>query len=652
MYPKRFAHDALSFIIEDPRRYMLGSLVNPTGTSSKLVSAASPYWSEDEVAQFEAAVAAYRPAAPPDKTKAADRRNWTRSIRRIKLDVLRALPKHRLTAAMRRHVQEEERLFPHNITGARFTEAQVIGSLMGASEIARASDEDVINAFRTVPDASGWDHPRRSMIGGNIQLSREFATFAKENVARASRLLKAFEPQYGTRAAGYALDALSEVAAPEVVLGLLRDLVGRGFDSEEFRDSASRAIERLVGREATINDDIIALLEGWLTAPLPRGTSDDEALDEGDIDTGVQATGDQHAQSNSRSLLWGQGGLSFVPGGDYLILEALTQIRLSRSESDQLDATLRAYLEQGRDPKIWDNLLQSLAYLHPTDYARRASFLEQVLIKVPALVGSTEAARLLAQAHWWDEKFADSQLDPWRDARSPIVRQAYGEIVAVAAVTQPALTWAQTRLEALVEDRTLTDARTGAALTAAHLWNHQEQRSVAAVLLSSLIAGGGAGVWMAAFEVFRVVDELTPDPATVSFLTVIAERLSDAPQLDATFVVERLAGLLPHQAVLVGRLAVGLIAAWRQDLGNMQTATAAAAPQLVDLAVTLHRLGPETREIGTTLFEKLIDVDAWMARQTLDEIDNRFRERAPSPRPRLARRRVTHGRRTLRAGRS
>jgi hypothetical protein len=57
-----------------------------------------------------------------------------------------------------------------------------------------------------------------------------------------------------------------------------------------------------------------------------------------------------------------------------------------------------------------------------------------------------------------------------------------------------------------------------------------------------------------------------------------------------------------------------------------------AASRLVDLAVTLHRLGPETREVGTTLFEQLIGIDAYEARQTLDEIDNRFQEAARAPR--------------------
>ena len=133
-------------------------------------------------------------------------------------------------------------------------------------------------------------------------------------------------------------------------------------------------------------------------------------------------------------------------------------------------------------------------------------------------------------------------------------------------------------------------------------------------------------------------DELMPDSPTVSLLTGIADQIGTAPGLDATLLVERLGTLLPHEAELVGRVAEGLIGAWRTEIGDVRTGTAAAAPQLVDLAVTLHRLGPETQEIGTVLFGRLIEVDAWEARKTMDAIDNRFLDEVPPRRRRLARR--------------
>jgi len=621
---------------------MLGSLQDVTATSSTLVAAASAHWPEEDAARFEAAIAAYRPAPPADQTDPGERRTWARSVRRMKVALLRALPKHRLSAEARRRVEEEERRFPARETGSGFAKARVIGSIMQAAEIARASDEAVINAFRTVPDASGWDHPRDWTVGGNIQLSREFATFAKDAPERAARLLKALTPETGTRAAGHALDALSEDAPPELVLDVLRDAVGRGCDGEEFRASASRAIDRLVERKVRIDDDIILLLESWI-AVLQTATTvvDDSDAGSNDVDAGLDTAKSRikgREDSVHLSPLWGYGGFSIVPGGEYPILEALVRVRLARGESDRLDEVLRSYLDHSRNVRVWDGLLRFLPYLHPSDAPRRAAFLDRLLGEVPALVGSKAAAHLLAQAHWWGPDFTNGQLDHWRDAGSRSARQGYGELVTVVALTQPGLDWAQARLEELFRDDTLDDARAGAALTAVNIWNSPKHRGASARLLTRLLARGGPEIWTAAFDLFRITDELTPDPDTVSLLTAIAERLGEAPRLDATFVVDRLATLLPHQAMLVACLAKGLIAGWHTELSDIRTATAGVASQLVDLAVTLHRLGPETREIGTGLFEELISIEVYAARQTLDELDNRFREQSRPPRRRLPRR--------------
>lgn len=641
-FPERFAGQALAFLLEDPRRYTLGSISDVTSTSARLVRTASVNWADEEIARLESAVGGFRPPAPSDLTEVIDRRRWNHSVRRIKLSLLRALPKNRLTAGMRRRVEEEKRIFPEPEPDSRSTGAHFIGAAMDSAMIARASDEDVIRAFQALPDATGWNHPRDWMVGGNIQLSREFANFAKENPIRAIRLIGSFDRENGTRAAGCVLEAISEDAAPEEVLQLFRDVVHRGFDSGHFRELACRAIVKLLRRKALIADDVLAILEGWLASPETGGGATGDGESEADGDTGVEATGAKSSDEEAgiwRSFLWGHGGVSFVSGGDFPVLEALMRIRFERGEYDQIEEMLNAYLDRRQEFDVWTDVLRFLPYLYPNGSAHRAAFLERLFEEIPALVETREAAHLAARVRWSNGEFVDSQLDRWKDSRSRGARQAYGEIVALAALTRSAPGWAQNRLDTLVEDGALQDARTGAALTAAHLWPDADCRPGAGVLLTSLLGSGGTDIWKAAFELFRLTDELTADPPTVSLLEEIADKIDSAPPVDATFVLERLGTLLPHQAELVGRVADGLIRTWRTELGDTRTRTAAAAPQLVDLAVTLHRLGPETRELGTMLFEQLIEVDAWEARKTMDEIDNRFMDQAPPKRRKLPRQR-------------
>ena len=52
-----------------------------------------------------------------------------------------------------------------------------IGSIMSSADIAKASDDAVINAFKTLPDSTMWSHPSDWEKGGNIQLAREVCQF-------------------------------------------------------------------------------------------------------------------------------------------------------------------------------------------------------------------------------------------------------------------------------------------------------------------------------------------------------------------------------------------------------------------------------------------------------------------------------------------
>jgi len=89
----------------------------------------------------------------------------------------------------------------------------------------------------------------------------------------------------------------------------------------------------------------------------------------------------------------------------------------------------------------------------------------------------------------------------------------------------------------------------------------------------------------------------------------------------SSFVVERLETLLPHQAELIGRLALEITEQWKDSLGDISTSIAATTPELVNLALTLHRLDGPAKELGTTLFERLIQTQAYGAHEALQEID-------------------------------
>ena len=639
--PERFAGPALEFLFADDRRYCLRSSGAMTGSSTRLVEAVSPHWSAQEVERFESAMMQYNPVPGPDVTDVERRRSWTTVVRRIKLTILRAVPKHRLTAKGRRHIEQEERVFPDAHLGTRSLAARRIGSIVDAAAMARAKDEDVINAFRTLPDETGHRHPKRFMAGGNVQLSSAFADYSKENPERAIHVLKAFDAKIGTRAAGYALEAMSEEAAPDLVLDVLYDVVGRGFDSEELRTSTSRAITTLVGRAVRIDDKTVAILEKWLAEPNTDEAGTENTDDQTEAETAMGSAPDDREEEDCthRSMLWGHGGFSRMPSGDCSVVVALIGILSARNELDRMYRTLDAYLERCKDPPAWDRVLEVLPRPSQDEGTRRADFLNRLFTEVPELIESKAAMYTVINSRRWSGDFADSQLDRWKDSERTSARQTYGEIVAMTSLLDPSLGWARARQDDLVNSPALRDARAGAALTAAHLWSHPAARPRTANLLLALLPEDEPDVWKAVSEIFRISNELTPDEPTIALLEAIAEKPGHALRRNANFVAMRVATLLPHEAELVARVAECLISDWRSEIGDRQTTTAMAAQELVDLAVTLHRLGPSTREVGTRLFEELLEINTHEARQTLDELDSRFREGAPSQRPRLARHR-------------
>ena len=131
---------------------------------------------------------------------------------------------------------------------------------------------------------------------------------------------------------------------------------------------------------------------------------------------------------------------------------------------------------------------------------------------------------------------------------------------------------------------TMEEARAGAALSAAHLWNDTATRRGACDLLTRLLAGGGKGVWKGASEVFRTVDKLTPDPATVALLEVFAKSDIDREAIGwhTERLIKSLGTLLPHEGELVGRVAKNLVAAAKRKLAKDATRPWYSGSELVD----------------------------------------------------------------------
>ncbi|MFY0579192.1 hypothetical protein ACN28S_37370 [Cystobacter fuscus] len=338
-----YAQDAFSFLMADSRRFHLGSIADESGTTKVLIRAASPYWSRELRNAFVQRVRAYRPPDVPD-LDVKSRQGLARLLRKVRLGLIKALPHESLDHEVKSHVQQESRIFPDERIGVRELGARFIGSPMSTESMLKASDDDILNAFRKIPDRTDWDHPRHFMQGGNIQLSRDFADFAKHQPERATGIISRLGPEIGSRASGLALHAMSETAAPDLVVATFLDVARRGFASEEFRGSAAHAIERLVDRNVAIPEEVITILQGWLgDVPEPEANAPDDN----------DARGRREKDGDSvHAILWDSHHFASLPSGNFPILETLTRILIARGENDRIVDIWEAHLARRETPRF------------------------------------------------------------------------------------------------------------------------------------------------------------------------------------------------------------------------------------------------------------------------------------------------------------
>ncbi|WP_140797778.1 AAA family ATPase [Myxococcus xanthus] len=635
---KEYAQDAFDFLMADSRRFYLGNYADESSTTRALIRAASPHWPQKMLVAFVRRIRTYRPPGGT-KVNAERMRIRARSLRIHCLGLLKALPQESLDQEVRSHIRQEARVFQDERTRIPIPSFRSIDSPMSTEAMLKASDDNILNAFRTLPDLTETRHPRDSMRGGNMQLSQAFADFAKKQPERATRLITRFDPFFGSRAVGMALRAIAETAAPTLVVTTLIDAERRGFYSEEFRSSSASAIERLASRNVVIDEEVITLLQGWLC-----DASDPDAPESDDDE--IRGLGKKDETKGVRPILWDKTHFTILPHGNFPTLEALTRTLIVRGEHDRIVEIWERHLARRENPKVWRALLRYLPYINPTDKAARGRLIDELFRRYPKIAESHDAVHLLGYAHWWAPDQVRELLYSWRAREEPWLQQVLGEISTLVAAVHPTLDWATCLLDEGLASNTPPERKIGIAFSAARLWEDPKLRARANAVLITLIPQADPKLWSAILDIFRLAKNLRDTIEVASLLETMAAHICKAGKQDNTFLASQLQDLLPEHAVVVGQLTNGVITNLIDDLGDLRTSAAHSAPELVNISITLHRLGGPTRDLGIHLFEQMIRINAFTARATLEEIDSRFPTGpAPARRPRLPRRsaRAKHG---------
>jgi len=631
----QLAQNALEWILQDQRRFQLGTARGHRSATINLVRASAPHWLPEEIDRFQESVSNYHPKVPDYLKEPGQRKVFNDIVRATKKDILQAIGVERLKPENRDLITTEQRALGdrHDYSIGK-VQGGYIGSPMESAAMIKAKDSHILKIFHEVPDNTKWDHPKDWMRGGNIQLSRAFAEFARTDPERAIRLIDQFQPLLQERAAGYALEALADDSSNDSrVIEAFLDLHDRGFKAEDFRASVVRAIEKIACRKGCISEEVTGRLVDWLLitpVPVEEEGEDEEA----ELST---ISGDEDVREGS--IVWGHGGISVLPGGNYIILSALASILLNRGEvgRDRYLKILEDHLLREHDSNIWKALLYRLENAGGSTPQKVSAFIRKLFDRFPEIIATQEAVMFLAHAQRWDDQLVLDLISDWNNSDRIFLQRAYGELVGLIATEKAKDNWVHVRDEIISSGA--DDVKIGLAHAAVNMWSEERLRKSSGETLVALLQDASKELVATVMDVFRITYELVPDATTVKLLRGLANPSTDLSASPSDFVVERLQGLLPYEAELIATIAEKLVAAWRDELGDIRTGKAAVAPQLTDLALTLHRMGGVLRQTGVALFESMIEMDACGARETLVEIDGRFSLPRPGIRPRLKRRR-------------
>lgn len=597
---------AASYLGGDPRRLHVG-WANPGENTLTLLRAIAPLLNAGATADLVQKImeSSHRNEHEGTAERRRARLAYNRRHRARLLDALRAAP---LKASVRANLQPEVHAEAED--EASFTRVREVGSHVTTEQVAKMRDRDILSLFSTLPDSTEFTHPKRFLSGGSVQVSRVLASVIKarpEYRARDIKLLKKFAPSTHQRPVALGFEALIEgglgLPAAEVLLAELDRL---GFGSAEFRTTVAYALEKLANGEVAASTSTIGLLASWLT----------EA---------TEIESPRTSDERDRPILWGGGGGS-LPWGNYPILSALSVLLLVRPQPDfdtWVDLLLK-HLERRESPRVWEALSYQLRFVSRASDGRGFEFVTRLFEKFPSLLASGAGVRLIGiTSQWIPERQVQLWLDGVRGTGWARANQAYGELVGLIATREDAPEWASDAMRSILAADADAETRRGLVVVAARLWEDPVRRIRATdALVAACAFADERGAYDQIMRVFDVSESIAWDASTKAIVRALLDNqrvlsghsFKFADQLEPLLVVD------PSQIV---PLLAAYVAQQTNPGGDQSRDLFSSGPKLVELALTVQRLGDDYKSTGLDLFGQLLDVGCYGSADALKEIDAR-----------------------------
>ncbi len=613
----------LDFLCYDPRRLVLGPYSDHHRDSRKLIQAVVPYLDQSQLQRLEEVfVNWHRYGRDPDDD-AETRRRRLRWDRQDRLRLLRSLPREFMSRATLRLVEEEERAFPDlEDRDIWFTGMREVTSPVSVEQMAKGSDEDVINIFAELTDEHGWDHPRHQwgpIKGGAIQAGRELARLAETDAERAVRLVRRLQPGLNDGPVSDVLRNLKKAGyGCNDIYALIEELSAKGFGSDSFRQAAAHTVEEAVCEACPVPESLLSVMEGWLVSVDP-GSQDNSGNKERD-----------------GSLLWGHGALSSLPHGNFPVLAALSRACLVSKPPlmDRWLGILEGHLLRSESPRVWASIAwRYLRWLNLAEPIRAQAFLDHLFLDYPTVLGTVEGIHLMAYFQYW---ITPDHARRWLDHMEQVGGQGvqgYGEVLMLRHALFPAEEWPRLRvreLTASTEEGTAKQ-RAGIAYAVVHLWSEPGHRNLAHGYLLQLLGSQEEHVLHALANIF-LTQSLFPDQPTRELLDGLCTHRALLRDQRAEHLGEHLEALVEAEPERVARLCQAVLDEAGEAMGNLATSWYLSGEPFTAIALALQDMGEPHRGAGLALFERMLEFNLPQARELTLSLDKRMPNLTNPPR--------------------
>jgi pimeloyl-ACP methyl ester carboxylesterase len=606
-YPDR----AFSYLMSDSRRLVLGSYSDVHKESVTLIGAVCPLLNNEDFNKLEIMLRDWNYYNEDMQSKGDAKARQQRMIRarHHRLRLLRALPINRCSADIRRVIEEEERAFPgvpnHD---AHFSGAHWIGSPVSAEQMRKAADAEILNLFKELPDDSAWDHPRHRMKGGAIQAGRELGNLAKIDVVKTLRIIRALEPGHNEIPVATVLRELIPAGmAASAFYELLIELEDKGFASPDFRRDAAYAVVSNVSKESPVPDVLIDRMEKWL---VPYANDSSESSSTGSKD-------------DNPSMLWAEGTLSALPGGNYPTLSAIIASCLSwgSSHSDRWMNILDAHIEKSESTRVWEALLErELLRLKESNLSRAEAFIEKLIQRAPTILATRGWVHFIAHANHWA---SSDSVERWTivTLENGQNEQGAAEVICLRHALFPAEKWPRELIFRKAESRSIA-FNIGIAHSVAHLWLEPMSRPVVHPVLLQLIKSTDEQALKALSAIFQE-HGFSADSETKDLLDALSNNpgiLRNGGAEDLPEILSKLVNVDPQRVFSLSNVLLDIAG---EQMGNMATSWYLRTDWLLDIALHLQDMGKAEREAGATLFERMLEFNIPQARELSLNLDKR-----------------------------